>query len=578
MNRMTIAIAASLMAAVISLNGRAAEAPDPILAALKAEMDRTMKEMVLPDSPQPYFVSCSLVHGRTVNASASLGALERSDERQYAHVNVELRVGDYQFDNSNFSGKFMMGGWSQLDMYVAVPLDGDTRLLRRAIWWTMDQAYKRAVEQLKRKKAVVKNLSLPPMEDDFARAPALNHLEDPPQDPLPSLQVVEDHSRALSGLLKANKELKASSVRVSALRTTRWYVNSEGTQTRVVEEAAYVSASAAAQAEDGIVIGDGADLFARKYAGLPPLDDQKREIAELGGRVEAMKKAPMLEDFVGPVLFEGVAAAELAGRVLPSQFANMREPLTESKGGYGMRDTLRRKIGRRVMATDFDVWDDPTLESFQGVPLLGMMKVDYEGVKAERVSLVEKGILKTMLTTRTPDRKLPASNGHAVSGGGYGGGARAGISSLFVSHRDGVDEKKLRKLFIRAIKEQEVEYGLLVRRVSSSAPRGGEGFFSGGSSEDGTIQAPMYVFRVYRDGREELVRVLSMKGLNLPAFKDVLAAGKKLYVYNRSGGGEINTIVCPSLLFEECVVSKPEKGISKPPVLASPLGGMDRTE
>ena len=545
-------------------------ADDPVMGAMQAEIDRTMSQLQLPDSPKPYFVSCSFSCTKSVNASAAFGALTGSWESKYAGVSVAVRVGEYKLDNSNFSPQWGGSGWSRLDWAIRAPMDEDPVVIRRAIWWAIDNAYKEAVEKLKRKKAVLENRSTPPVADDFARAPVLDYSSSETAQVLPKIEIIENQVRALSQFHVERKMLRSSDVSIGANVSEQWYVTSEGTKIHEVDNSASITASAMAQADDGIMVGDGIRMVARCYDQLPPLDQQKMAVVELGKRVEAMREAPLLDDFVGPVLFEGEASVELCSMLLPEMFASVRQPLVEgSQMGGGYSDdggrSLRRKIGRRVMATGFNVTDDPTLEVFNGTPVTGTRAVDAEGVKAEKVELVKKGILKTLLTTRTPDKKLPVSNGHAVSAG-HGTSSFAGPTTLIVTYEDGMDETALRDRLVQAVNDQDVEYGLLVRRMpDTSLPVGGR---SGGEGDDSVIEKPLYAFCVYPDGSEKLVRVVALKGIGFRAFKDALAAGKTLYVSNE---GPHRTIIAPSVLFEEGIVVKPERNVFKPPLLQSPM-------
>jgi hypothetical protein len=490
-------------------------------------------------------------------------------------------VGSYALDNSNFTPKETWGGSSRLDWAVQTPIDRDPDVIRRNIWWAADLAYKQAVEDLKRKKTVLTNRSVPPVADDLARAPVVDVGPQEAPQILPSIDTVKQQARHLSALLVKNRNLRESSVGIGAAISERWLVNSEGTRFHVLENTAQVGAAASAQADDGVIVGDSYEVYALSFDKLPALAQLESGVAALGKRVEAMREAPLLEDFVGPVLFEGEAAAELCTRVLPPSFSSWRAPIAEDAGsemsqGYSdrsKRESLRRKIGRRVMATGFNVVDDPLLKEFEGTPLMGTLQVDSEGVKPERVELVKKGILKTLLTTRTPDKKLPESNGHAVV---YGSGARrseanfqAGATTLIISYENGLDDAALRARLLQTIKDQDSEYGLIIRKIGNeSSPQYGS---NRADTDEGFIRDPLLAYCVYPDGNEKLVRIVALKGMNFDAFKDVLAAGSKAYVHNAPGPGAYVSVICPSILFEEGVVIKPERDVAKPPLLPSPL-------
>lgn len=572
-----------VLAVVAMLAGGFQSAPaaeDSVLSAMQTEIERTRAQLHLPDSPKPYFISCSLERSHFAYASAELGALTGSGETTNATLTVVVRVGDYQMDDSNFLPKPMWGGWSRLDLAVNTPIDGDTQVIRRAIWWNIDHAYKKAVENFKRKIAVLENRATPPVAADFAPAPALVFSSEETLQHLPPCESLAEHARALSRPLAMNRKLHTGAANISVSAGQRWHVNSEGAKCYLVENSALMTVSATSQSDDGVLVGDAIQCVARTYDCLPSLETQHAAVAAMGQRVEVMRKAPLLEDFAGPILFEDEAAAELCARVFPQALSSRREPIAEEEGMNGWffddktRESLRRKIGRRVMSAGFHVTDDPTLKVYAGIPLAGHYQVDLEGVQSEKVSLVQNGILKTLLTTRTPDKKLSASNGHAVSMdfNMFDRVLTAGITSLIIRHETGMEQQALRERLIQAIQEQEAEYGLVVRRIprEDSLPARNQRRFRDTDNET-VIMDPVFAFRIYPDGREEAVRIVALKGLDMPAFKDILAAGNKLHVYNYTGRERLNSIVCPSILFEEGVVIKPEKDIAKPPLLPSPM-------
>jgi TldD protein len=547
-----------------------------LLETIESEIQRTMKEMKLPDSPLPYFSSCSLTLLKTVSASAAMGSIVSAKDHKYARLNVSIRVGDYRLDNTNFTPKRSYGGRSEIGASMPVPIDGDPVVIRRAIWWAMDHAYKKAVENLKRKKSMLKNLSIPPVADDFARAPVERYYCKDKPATIPSIQNLKTQVASLSSILKKNLKLRESNVSAVVISSERWYVNSEGTRTYTLRDTAYISTTAMAQSDDGVLVGDNVLLIAKSFDALPPVSEIKKAIRDLGNRVESMREAPLLDDFIGPALFEEQASAELASRILAESFVSQRVPVKEKKDWYteNTKTSLRRKIGRRVMSTSFNVIDDPTVDSFKGTALFGNRAVDLEGVKTEKVQLVKDGILKTLLTNRTPDKRLPKSNGHAFSPSHELSEYTPHNTNLFIEYKDGLAKKELRKRLIRAIKEQGVDYGLIIRRIAPEDIYKNESWFAyykSYANDDVSINEPMLAFRVFPDGREELVRVGSLQGLELSSYKDVVAAGKNRYVSSGWSGAGLASIITPSILFEEVILQKQESDVYKPPLLTSPV-------
>ena len=79
----------------------------------------------------------------------------------------------------------------------------------------------------------------------------------------------------------------------------------------------------------------------------------------------------------------------------------------------------------------FSVSDTPSLTQFGGNRVPGAYAVDDEGVPAKDVTLVEKGRLVTLLTSRTPQRTCPQSNGHGRGNGRRPACSRCGARRRF---------------------------------------------------------------------------------------------------------------------------------------------------
>jgi predicted Zn-dependent protease len=418
--------------------------------------------------------------------------------------------------------------------------------------------------------------------NDFAEAPVISFFSDAKSIELPKTHTLKSQAEMFSSVLKEKKDLRETKVQVGATTLERWYVNSEGTKTHTLRNLAYIDVDVEAQSDDGIMVADGILFVAQRPEKLPHLSQVKQEINKLGDRVQTMREAPLIDDFIGPVLFEGEASAELASRVLASSFISYRKPISEGKDWFGKisKTSLRRKLGRRVISTNFNIIDDPTIDSFEGQYLCGNRAIDLEGVKVQKVQLVENGILKTLLTTRTPDKKLPMSNGHALSENMlHEGEYKPAITNLFIEYQDGLKEKELKDRLIQAINDQGIDYGLIIRRISAkniSTMEDMFDFFMNLKGNKSSIDDPIIAFRVFPDGREEPVRIGSLKNVELSAYKDILAAGRDRYVRNVWKMGDLSSIIAPSILFEEIIIEKPEADIYKPPLIESPLLSLEQ--
>ena len=213
---------------------------------------------------------------------------------------------------------------------------------------------------------------------------------------------------------------------------------------------------------------------------------------------------------------------------------------------------FQNRIGGRVLPRTFTVVDDPTMTEWEGAPLLGAYTYDDEGVPAARVSLVEGGILRTLLTSRVPQRKLPVSNGH-----GRGRPARPAIGNLILDATGGLSDADLKARLLEEVKLRSLPYGIVIRRMTAG----------------GVAGAPTEIFRVFPDGREERVRGVQVQDLNPQAFKDILATSTKRHVVNFTLGGDASggaSVITPSLLFEDATLKKRQGPFPKLPIVERP--------
>jgi TldD protein len=210
---------------------------------------------------------------------------------------------------------------------------------------------------------------------------------------------------------------------------------------------------------------------------------------------------------------------------------------------------------------------DPTLREFQGTMLNGSYLYDDEGVKARRVPIVEAGVLKTFLMSRSPIEGFPRSNGHGRRQPGAEVVSRQ--SNLFVESSKQVSDKELRQMLIEEVKRQNKPYGLFFDQVTggytTTARRGLQAF---------TV-IPLVVYRVYPDGRpDELIRGVSIVGTPLASFGNILATSDKSEIFNGICGAESGNVpvaaISPALLVSSIEIQRKERSQDQPPYLPRP--------
>jgi hypothetical protein len=265
-----------------------------------------------------------------------------------------------------------------------------------------------------------------------------------------------------------------------------------------------------------------------------------------------------------------------------------RKPLAEPGRNVNfIPSELETKLGSRILPDWMTVVDDPTQQAWQGKPLAGYYQFDLEGVPGKPVSVVEKGVLKSFLTTRQPIKSSDVSNGHARLGGNYGA-RNAAISNLFVKTTQTESLAGLKKKLIDMCKERNKPYGMLVRKLDYPFSAGRnelQALAQSGSQSGGSVRPlspPVLVYRVYADGHEELVRGMRFRGVSTRSLRDIVAASQETalfdYINNGAplallGGGGLlapTSVVAPALLFEEIEFDVPQEQLPKLPIVPPP--------
>jgi predicted Zn-dependent protease len=265
-----------------------------------------------------------------------------------------------------------------------------------------------------------------------------------------------------------------------------------------------------------------------------------------------------LEQYTGPVLFEPRASASVFESLLGDRLCARPTPL----GGGSEDNSFEKKIGLRILPRSFQVYDDPGPKAFETTVLAGAYRYDDEAVPVSHVSLVEKGILKTLVAGRAPTKKVKQSTGHA-RGPGFGD-PRATIGCLYISADDGLSAEELKQELIQTARDEGLEFGLRVAAIEDG--------------QSGSLGDPIYAYKVnVADGGEELVRGMQFRPVEPQSMKRILAAGKDRRAYN-SVSGISASVIAPAVVFEELELTKPETEFDKLPILQSPATRKDTPE
>ncbi len=558
-----------------------ADTGDVILRAMRDELARSMAELRLDTLPRPYFIAYRVDELASRDVAATLGSLVVSGEGRHRRVSVELHVGDNTFDNSNFFGA-PTGRRSRLGPLGALgeaPLDDDYGAFRRAFWLATDASYKEAVENIARKRATLASRMRRNDVADFSREAAVTLREDAPS-PRGDRAAIEALVRTASAVFRSTPDIYESGVAWSDVVRRTWYVNSEGTSFVRVTPTTAVHLYGGTQATDGAPLRDAVVAFEASPADLRDGAAFAAEARRLAARLAALRRVPPAEPYLGPVLFEGEAAAQLVSRVLAPALVAERHPLSDEpmfeqfmeRNGDGLLDQL----GRRILPRFLSVTDDPSVRRYEG-RFIGGYLVDDDGVPARATKVVERGILRTLLTTRVPVPGIPRSTGNRWGDDGV-------ATNLFVTVDSGLTADQLRQRLLALAAERGAPYAVVVRRIGDPTVFAGDNpgaLLAAMESRAGspTLGASVAV-KLFADGHEEPIRNANITGLGTAAFRDIIAASQTralstnaseprlgnlgAFAMSRSpaaffffGLGSSTSCIAPSLLFDEVSLKAP---------------------
>ena len=163
--------------------------------AMEDELARSMKELRMgDDEPHPYYIAYTVSDVDQATTSATLGAVTAAHAYRGRLLRTEVRVGDANFDNTNFEGGASV---------EAIPIEDDYAALRRELWLRSDEAYKSAVETLARKRSAASGQASADEDDGIAdfSPQAAAHVEVPFSSGAPDPEALRETVRKLSLLL-----------------------------------------------------------------------------------------------------------------------------------------------------------------------------------------------------------------------------------------------------------------------------------------------------------------------------------------------------------------------------------------
>ncbi len=512
---------------------------DPVLQAMRAELERSKSALKLEGMAAPYYIDYHVTDMDTQAAEAAFGSLRTDVRMRFRFLRVVVRVGDYKQDSSFGQGQ------GALDF---MPLDNDIVALRHQIWLATDNAYKAATESLTAKQAKLKQFTIDQPVDDFAHADPVVSIGPPAKlevDAQPWLKMLHDSS----ALYKTDPQIEAFEASLNFSAVTRYFVSSEAATVRSGQNIYELRIAGSTQADDGMRLDRSHGYSVTNIKELPSEDTLLADTTKLLATLKQLRDAPIVdEEYRGPVLFSADAASTVFSDLVGENILGIRPDLGQPARTKGAFATSYKS---RVLPDFLSVVDDPTLASMNGRSLMGKYEVDDEGVKAMPVAVIENGKLVNYLIGREPIRDFPASNGH--------GRARLpqnspgpSLGNLILRSSETSSPEELKKKLIEICQQRELPYGYYVETL-------------------GPQRVPRLLYKIWtKDGHEELVRGAIFGDLDTRTLRnDLIAVGNDVNIENHPLNIP-HSIVTPSILFDELEVKRANANKDKLPDYPAP--------
>lgn len=571
------------------LSNKLSENEEEIFSALRDEIKITLNQLKLETLKPAYYVEYEIIISEPISLKSVGGMFVAKGENKTISLNVGLRLGNYKFDNSNFFdvGLSFFGSSDDEERFKRrnLPLELDYNTLRRELWLATDAAYKQNSEIFTKKISSLKNRMRKDTLQDFLEV-NINKIYEKENFPILDELYFKEVLNSTSKIFLDYPEIYSNSSNLEFSRKTKYYVNSEGIEYKKTETYTGIEIVGYCQAEDGMPISDFYSTYSTSPNSLPSLDSLNNATKIIAENIKNLTKIKIIDDsYSGPVIFSEQASCELISQIFAPNLIAQRPLMTETGTQELDRNAaFQNKIGARVLPEFISVDDSPEIKKLNNTNLIASFNFDEDGQESKNMNLVENGYLQNLISGRTPTKKINKTTNRVR------GGSPIFSNLIFKPNpksKNTLSDKDLKKKLIEICKKRKLDYGILIKKIHNqniygttlySISMGGLEFIRG----EGSFSI-IEMYKVYLDGKEELIRGLKGSNFIPQNFKDILYSGNNSVSYNLltpsvisnfiSGGDQYLTasITSPSLLFEDVDLKLIETDFKRPPIMSNPI-------
>jgi len=537
---------------------------DKLIELLNGELKRETSILQKQEAP-PYYISYRVSDIKSLGAEASFGNIVEQNDEHRRVLTVRVRVGSYDLDNSHEIRGDQFDFLDGMPSMIKFPIEDNPDAVKQTLWNATHSEYNKAVEKFSKVKAnVAVKVAAEDSSADFSKnLKVVEYLEEPinPADYKFDLEAWKEKVKKYSSVFLKDKNIYEGSASIHFFNQRKYYVSTEGTKIAENYVGARLFISAVIKSDDGMELPLYRSYFAYKPDNLPTDAQVLADAEEMVTKLVKLRTAPVVDPFQGPAILSGRSAGVFFHEIFGHRVEGHRQK-SENEG-----QTFKKKVGELILPEHMTVSCDPSVKHLSGFDLNGYYKYDEEGVEGSKVTIVDKGIMRDFLMSRSPIANFYSSNGHGRAQEGYQPVSRQ--SNLIVSTSKPMNKEQLRKKLIDECKKQNKEFGYYFEDITG-------GFTMTGRTIPNAFNVmPTEVYKVFVDGRpDELVRGVDLVGTPLAMFSNISDCGDQYDVFNGTCGAESGgvPVSCgsPAIFVKQIEVQKKSKSQEKPPILSRP--------
>ena len=509
-----------------------------VFKAMQTEMNRNLTDLKMDKFARPYYIAYKIIPETRYLFNASQGVLMQDKKTYNPDYEVQVRVGSPKEDNSYFDPTVWLP--KETNNFFALNYEGVSKFL----WQTTDIVYKNSLAELTEKQAYKKNKHIAQQYDDFSFYPPQEHF-----DTITEPVIDEKYWQEVAKKTSAKGALPEFEDFMTAININfapSYFLTSRGSKYLQDKYSINITFTAQGRLEDGFEFNLNKSLTYVDFKDVPSLQELEKEAEVFAKEVLALQKAKKVDSYIGPVLLQGAQAAKLM-KVLSREISFTKH--IASNNDYSYYDgVFADKLGLKIFSSGFDVIDDPLRKTFDKQKLAGYYEIDEEGVKAEKIQVIENGFLKDLPFTASLTKNNSKSNGHARSYYGYTTVVARPSNLILLPHKTIAQED-----FLNTFKKFCLEQGLKACPIITATD--GEIFYGFMVDAKTGAKTPVY-------GENP--------AFNTRSLRDIKYASNQMQVYNEMNRGGGFSIITPDLILDNGEINQSKKQPARKPLVKRP--------